>query len=452
MGDNQYLTLPAAAYASSHRREQRAWYVYDWANSAFSTTVVSGLFGPYLTELVRVAAGPDGHVDLLGVPIDSRAVWEWLMALSVATQALAMPLVGAIADYGRLKKLLLGVMAYIGAAATVGMYWLEGDRWLLGCALFLVANLAFGTATLLYNAFLPEISGPAERDAVSSKGWALGYAGGGLLLAMNLWLFTQAPAFGLSEADAARISLGSAGVWWAVFTVVPLAVLRSRGPGKSLPAGQSYLGAGVRQLRHTLAKARRLPDTLTFLIAYLVYNDGIQTVIVFAGQFGRMELKLEYSSVLGAFLLSQAMGVVGAISFQHIAGRMGNKRAVMLALVVWTLLMVYVAAGVSTKQEFYLLVAAAGFVMGGSQALSRSIFSFLIPKGQEAEYFSLYEISDKGSSLLGPVVLASVLGATGSFRIGALAIAVFFVAGFGILAKVDVLRGAAAAGNEVPPK
>jgi UMF1 family MFS transporter len=434
---------------TSRRREQRAWYVYDWANSAFSTTVVSGLFGPYLTELVRVAAGPDGRVELLDVPIHYLAVWEWLMALSVATQALAMPLVGAIADYGRLKKLLLGVMAYLGAGATVGMYWLEGERWLLGCALFLVANLAFGTAAMLYNAFLPEISGPAERDAVSSKGWALGYAGGGLLLAMNLWLFTRADVLGISEAKAARISLGSAGVWWAIFTVVPLAVLRSRGGGKRLPAGQGYLRTGVRQLRHTLAKARRLPDTLMFLIAYLVYNDGIQTVIVFAGQFGRVELKLEYSAVLTALLLAQVVGVAGALSFQHIARRMGNKRAVMLALVGWTLTMVYVAAGISTQGEFYLLVGAAGFIMGGSQALSRSIFSFLIPKGEEAEYFSLYEISDKGSSLLGPVVLGSVLAATGSFRIGALAISVFFVAGLGILARVDIRRGAAAAGNEL---
>jgi UMF1 family MFS transporter len=437
---------------SSRQREQRAWYVYDWANSAFSTTVVTGLFGLYLTELVNLSAGPDGRVELLGVPIHYLAVWEWLMALSVATQALAMPLVGAIADYGRLKKPLLGVMAYIGAAATVGMYWLEGERWLLGCGLFLVANLAFGTAAMLYNAFLPEISGPMERDAVSSKGWALGYAGGGLLLAINLLLFTQAKALGISQAEAARISLSSAGVWWAVFTVVPLAVLRSRNPGKFLPARQGYLVTGVRQLRHTLAKARCLPDTLIFLIAYLVYNDGIQTVIVFAGQFGRQELKLEYASVLGPLLLSQVVGVLGAVSFQHIAGLMGNKRAVMLALAVWTLLMVYAAAGVSTKREFYLLFGLAGFIIGGSQALSRSIFSFLIPKGEEAQYFSLYEISDKGSSLLGPVVVALVLGATGSLRIAALAIAVFFVAGLAILAKVDVRRGAAAVGNEVPPK
>jgi UMF1 family MFS transporter len=182
----------------------------------------------------------------------------------------------------------------------------------------------------------------------------------------------------------------------------------------------------------------------------LVYNDGIQTVIVFAGQFGRVELKLEYSAVLTALLLAQVVGVAGALSFQHIAGRMGNKRAVMLALVGWTLTMVYFAAGISTQGEFYLLVGAAGFIMGGSQALSRSIFSFLIPKGEEAEYFSLYEISDKGSSLLGPVVLGSVLAATGSFRIGALAISVFFVAGLGILARVAIRRGAAAAGNELP--
>ena len=385
----------------SRLREQRAWYVYDWANSAFSTTVVTALFGPYLTELVRAAASPNGRVEVLGVAVDYRAVWEWLMALSVATQALAMPLVGAIADHGRLKKRLLAVTAYIGAGATVAMYWLEDGSWLLGCALFLVANLAFGNSMLLYNAFLPEISGAAERDAVSSKGWAVGYAGGGILLTLNLMLFLRADALELSQAEAARISLASAGVWWAVFTVIPLALLRSR-PGKSLPAGQGYLITGIRQLRRTLTKARRLPDTLIFLVAYLVYNDGIQTVIVLAGQFAAVELKLGYASVLGAFLLTQVVGIPGAIGFQRIAAYIGNKRAVMLALVAWVLMMLYVFFGVTTKEEFFLLSAVAGFVMGGSQALSRSIFSFLVPKREAAEYFSLYEVSDKGSSLLGP--------------------------------------------------
>jgi len=435
---------------NSRRREQRAWYVYDWANSAFSTTVVSVLFGPYLTELVRVAAGPSGRLEIIGFAIDYRAVWAWLIALSAVTQALAMPLVGAIADYGRLKKPLLGATAYVGAGATVGMYWL--DHWVLGCVLFLVANLAFGSSVLLYNAFLPEISGAAERDAVSSKGWALGYAGGGLLLALNLLLLTRAQGLGMSQAQAARINLASAGVWWAIFTVIPLAVLRSRGPNKNLPAGQGYLTTGVRQLRQTLKGARRLPDTLRFLIAYLVYNDGIQTVLALAALFPGVELKLEYSAVAGSFLLSQVVGIPGAIAFQHIAGRMGNKRSVMLALVVWTLAMLYVfAGGVRTATELYLLAALVGFIMGGSQALSRSIFSFLIPNGEEAEYFSLYEVSDKGSSVLGPAVLALVLDATGSFRIGALAIAVFFVVGFGILARMNLPRGAATAGNELPP-
>jgi UMF1 family MFS transporter len=415
--------------------------------------VVAVVLGPYLTELVAAAAGPTGRVELMGVEIDYRSLWGWLLALSAVTQALAMPLVGAIADYGRLKKLLLGATAYVGAGATVGMYWLDYGHWVLGCLLFLAANLAFGSSVLLYNAFLPEISGPDERDAVSSKGWALGYAGGGLLLAMNLLLFTRAAALSISQAQAARISLASAGVWWALFTAIPLAVLQSRGPAKSLPPGKGYLATGVRQLRQTLRKARRMPDTLTFLIAYLVYNDGIQTVLALAALFPVVELKLDYSAVAGSFLLSQIVGIPGAITFQHIAGRIGNKRAVMLALVVWTLAMLCVyAGGVSTSTALYLLAALVGFIMGGSQALSRSIFSFLIPKGEEAEYFSLYEVSDKGSSVLGPAVLASVLDATGSFRIGALAIAVFFVVGFGILASVNVRRGAAAAGNDVPPR
>lgn len=437
---------------SARVSEQRSWYAYDWANSAFYTTVVVTLFGPYLTALAEAAAGPDGRIELIGIRIGYQALWPWLTAFSVSTQALSMPLVGAVADYGRLKKRLLGVMAYVGAAATVGMYFLDGDRLLFGCALFIVANFAFGNSILLYNAFLPEISGPAERDAVSSKGWALGYAGGGLLLAMNLLLLSRTSALGMSEGQAVRISLGSAGLWWAAFTLIPLFGLRSRGPSKILPPGQSYLGAGLRQLRHTLAKARRLPDTLLFLIAYLVYNDGISTVFVLATQFGNAELGLAYGSLLGAILLAQVVGVVGATVFQYIAAWIGNKRAVMFALIIWTLTTLYVFAGVSTETEFFALAAVVGFVMGGSQALSRSIFSFLIPKGEEAEYFSLYEISDKGSSLVGPVVLGAVLEATGSFRLGALAISIFFLGGLAILSRVDVRRGALDAGNDPPAK
>lgn len=435
----------------SRKREQRAWYIYDWANSAFPTTVVTLFFGPYLTILARESADTAGQVHLLGMSIAHQAVWPYLVSLSVFTQVLALPLVGAIADYGSLKKPLLGVTAYTGAATTVAMFVLVGGQWLLGCLLFLIANFAYGASIVLYNAFLPEIASPGERDAVSSNGWGLGYVGGGLLLALNLLLYSNAASLGISETLAVRISLASAGLWWALFTIVPLLGLRGTASGKSIPPGQGYFLTGLRQLTGTLRKARALPQTLLFLIAFLIYNDGIQTVLTLAAQFGQEELGLPMSVLTASILLSQFVAFFGAIGFKYVAAWVGNKQAVMAALAVWTLTLLYVYFGVRGERDFYLLAAIVGLVMGGSQALSRSIYSFLIPKGQEAEYFSLYEVSDKGTSWLGPLILARVLELTGSFRKGVLSIAAFFLIGLVILARVNVRDGAQQAGNAPPP-
>ncbi|MCW5981003.1 MAG: MFS transporter [Bryobacteraceae bacterium] len=431
------------------RREQRGWYFYDWANSAFMTTVVTLFFGPYLTSLAKAAAGEDGYVAFAGLRITPQAVWPYLVSASVLTQVLALPLVGAIADYARRKKEMLGLLAFAGAGATLCMYLLEGDAYLFGAALFLVANFAFGASVVIYNSFLPEIAGPDERDAVSSNGWGLGYAGGALLLVLNLVLYARADDFGITEGQAVRLSLASAGAWWGVFTLIPLATLRNRG-GKRLPAGDNYVTAGVRQLVHTLRRARAFPQTLLFLVAYLVYNDGIQTVINLAAQFGQEEVGLPLSALTTAILISQIVAFFGAIAFKYVAFAIGNKRAVMVSLVIWSGTLFYVYAGVHSAGEFYLLAAIIGTVLGGSQALSRSIFSFLIPKGQEAEYFSLYEISDKGTSWLGPLFFGLALDFTGRYRTAVLSLIVFFLVGMALLAFVDVRRAAAEAGNAPP--
>jgi len=440
---------PAGAAVHS-KREQRGWYFYDWANSAFPTSVVTLFFGLHLTGLSRAAAGPDGYVHLLGLRLAPEAVWSYLISLSVLTQVIALPLLGAIADYGRKKRQLLGVTAYTGAIATMLMFFLQGSNYLLGCALFLVANFAFGGSIVIYNAFLPEIAGPEERDAVSSNGWGLGYLGGGLLLALNLLLFNRTEALGISDGVAIRISLASAGIWWAVFTVIPLVTLRNRDTGKTLAQGESYVSAGLRQLRRTLSDVRHYPHTLLFLLAFLIYNDGIQTVLNLAGQFGGDFLGLSASVLAGAILVAQFVALLGALGFKYVAAWMGNKRAVMMSLVIWCFTLVYVYGWVETAADFYLMSAIVGLVMGGSQALSRSIFSFLIPPGQEAEYFSLYEISDKGTSWLGPMFYGLALQFTGSYRTSIVLLIVFFLIGLALLTKVDVRRGAIAAGNEPP--
>jgi len=432
---------------ASVRREQRAWFVYDWANSAYASTVVTLFLGPYLTAVAKAGAGADGYIHPFGVTVDPRSLWGYLVSISVLSQVLVLPLVGAIADYGRRKREILGALAYTGAIATMGLFFVEGSNYLLGAALFLVANLSFGASMVVYNAFLPEIAAPEERDSVSSKGWGVGYLGGGLLLALNLAFLSNAEKLGITKGMAVRISMGSAGLWWALFTLVPLAVLRNRGAQRALPAGETIFGVGFRQFRHTVAGLRRYPKTLLFLAAYLTYNDAIQTVIAMAGQFGSDDLKMPMEQLTLAILMVQFVAFGGAMLFNWISTRVTAKRAVLGALVVWTGVLGYIYPAVSTPAEFFVMAGLVGLVMGGSQALSRSLFSLMIPAGKEAEYFSLYEISDKGTSWQGPLVFGLALQMTGSYRLAALSLTIFFVVGFALLSRVDVDAAAAEAGR-----
>lgn len=430
---------------ASLKREQRAWFMYDWANSAYSSTVVTLFLGPYLTAVAKAGADASGYIHPFGIPVDARSLWGYLVSLSVLSQVLVLPLVGAIADYGRRKREILGALAYTGAIATMCLFFVEGANYLLGAALFLIANLAFGASMVVYNAFLPEIASPAERDSVSSKGWGIGYLGGGLLLALNLGFLSFAGELGISKGMAVRISMGSAGLWWAAFTLIPMAALTNRGAQRTLPPGESLFGVGFRQFSHTIRNMRRFPKTLLFLAAYLTYNDAIQTVIAMAGQFGSDELKMPMEQLTLAILMVQFVAFAGAMAFNWLSARVSAKRAVLAALVIWTGVLAYIYLAVSTPAEFFIMAGLVGTVMGGTQALSRSLFSQLIPPGKEAEYFSLYEISDKGTSWLGPLVFGLALQWTGSYRLAALSLAVFFVIGFLLLSRVNINEAAAEA-------
>ncbi len=428
------------------RREIFGWYIYDWANSAFYTTVVTVFLGPYLGSIAKNAARLGGETNVyiypLGIKVYYDSFYPYVMALSVALQVIFLPILGAIADYSHRKKQMLAATAYAGALATMGLYFLQGANYMLGGGLFILANLSFGASIVFYNSFLPDIASADRRDQVSSIGWAIGYLGGGLLLFLNLILFSKAESLGLSTGQAVRISLASSGAWWAVFTIVPLAALKRRQSVKQLPEGQSYLKAGFQQLGHTVKRARRYPHTLLFLIAYLLYNDGIQAVIALASSFGKDELKLSEATLVQVILMVQFVAFFGSLLFNYVAKALDARRAIMISLVIWTGVLVYAYGFLETQTQFYLLGAAIAIVLGGSQALSRSVYSLMIPKGQEAEYFSLYEVSDKGTSWLAPLLFGLALQLTESYRIAILSLIVFFIAGLLLLALVDVGKAA----------
>lgn len=437
--------------AGTLRRERRGWYLYDWANAVFHTTVLSVFLGPYLTTVAGAAADRAGFVYPLGIPVRAGSFFPYIVSLSVILQVVLLPVVGAIADHSGRRKLLLGIFAYVGALCTAGLFFLQGEAYLLGGVLFLIANMAYGASVTVYYAYLPDLAGADERDAVSSRGWAIGYIGGGLLLALNLVLFTAHDALGVGEGDAVRVCLASAGVWWALFTIFPLRMLRRDGTG----AAAGPLAPAVRhsfgQLWTTLKGMRAYPLTLAFLAAYLIYNDGVQTVITLAATYGQQELKLGQTVLISAILMVQFVAFGGALALGRLAARYGAKRVVLGSLLVWAALIgTAYALQAGQAWQFYALAAGIAIVLGGTSALSRSLYSHLIPAGKEAEYFGLYQISDKGTSWLGTFVFGLTLQFTGSYRSAIVTLVAFFLIGFVLLALVNVERAIRAVGNPVP--
>ncbi|MDF5756725.1 MFS transporter [Spongiactinospora sp. TRM90649] len=450
------MTAPAALddTPAARKREQRGWYWYDWANSAFPTTVMTVFLGPYLTTAAETAAAGRAYVDVLGLDVRPSAYYSFVVGVAAVVQIIVMPVAGALADHTGRKRELMTLFAYLGAGATLCFWFVTGGAYLLGGLLFVVGNVGFAAAFVIYNSFLPEISTPADRDRVSARGWGFGYLGGGLLLAINLALFLQADALGLESATAARIALASAGLWWGGFTIIPLLRLRNR---RALARGSETAGQAVgrsfRQLGRTIRDLRRYPLTLAFLVAYLIYNDGVQTVIAFSATYADQELKLPQEVRIGAILMVQFVAFGGALLLGRMARSFGTKRVVLGALVAWTAVVAvayFLPQGAALP--FFALGAAIAIVMGGTQALSRSMFSHVIPAGKEAEYYSLYEISDKGSTFLGSFTLGLALQYTGSYRLGIMSLMIFFVVGFVLLALVNLPKAIRAAGNEVPER
>jgi len=458
----------------SNKREIFGWAMYDWANSAFSTTVVTVFLGPYLASLATASAQaqylaargsawtPEAGLPLLAYlgnfPIAPDSFFPYCVSLSVLLQVLFLPVLGAIADYSQRRKQLMQFFATLGGVSATLLFFVQGDLWWLGGLFFIVANLAFGASMVFYNSYLPDIAPEEERDRVSSYGWAMGYIGGGLLLLLNLVFYQFRESLGVPTGLAVRINLASSGLWWLGFSLFTWTRLQSRHSHRELPAGENYISIGFRQLSSTLREIGHYPETLKYLLAYFLYNDGIQTILSVSATFAAAPVinggvGMETGTLTMAILMIQFVAFLGALLWGKLAQKVGAKRAILISLVIWAGVTIYAYGGMKGENrvaEFFVLGGFIAIVMGGSQAISRSLFAQMIPSGREAEFYSFYEVSERGTSWMGPLLFGLMNQIFGNLRIAILSLIFFFVMGLILLPRVNVEKAIADAKRALP--
>jgi UMF1 family MFS transporter len=450
---------PMDDVALERRAQQKAWNWYDWANSAFYTTVLTVLFGPLMITVAGRAAGcgesPDDTcsktVSVLGLHLAAGSLPSYLTSFATIASAFILPVIGAVADRSARKKWHMGGFAWAGALAGALLFFLRGDHWQLGAVAVVVSSILGGCSLVSYYAILVDISTEDERDLASSRGWAFGYLGGGILLLVNLVIVQGHDAFGLGKELAVRLSLLSAAVWWALFTIIPVRRLCDAPPRALEPTGGGVLQRSFGQLWATLREMRSFPMTLTFLLAYLFYNDGIQTVIYSASIYGSKQLHFSDSVLIAAILMIQFVAFGGALFFGRWASRYGAYRCLLAGTFAWMVIVVLAMFLPARNVGLFLAIGVAiALVMGGTQALSRSFFSLLIPRGREGEYFALYNACERGTSWFGTLLFGLVFQLSGSYRPAIVSLVVFFVLGAFFLLRLDPRRGIEEAGNAVP--
>lgn len=456
------------AEADALRREQKAWNWYDWANSAYYTTVLAVLFAPYMITVAGRAAGCGNSADetcsktvnVLGLHLAAGSLPSYLTSFATIVSAFLLPVVGAIADRSSRKKWHMGVFAWAGAFVAALLFFLSGDHWQLGAVAVVVSSILGGCSLVSYYAILVDISTEDERDRVSSSAWAWGYLGGGLLLAINLVMVELHGTFGMGKEMAVRLSMLSAALWWAVFTVIPVVRLPNRPALGVLPEAGGLMRRSFGQLWATLKELRVYPMTMTFLIAYLFYNDGIQTVIGSAATYGEKQLHFSETVLIATILLIQFVAFAGALLFGRWADRYGAYGCLLWGTIAWMVIVILAmflpakgAGSLMVPLLLFLAVAIAiAVVLGGTQALSRSFFSLLIPRGREGEYFALYNACERGTSWFGSLLFGVVFQVTGSYRPAIVSLIVFFLLGAIFLLRLDPRRGIAEAGNAMPQR
>jgi MFS transporter, UMF1 family len=431
--------MPLLERLGLHRPELRAWAMYEWATTGMWAVVVATIF-PIYYQTVAAAALPG--------PI---AVRNFALAttLGIVLVAVPAPILGAITDRAGLKKPLLVAFATVGIAASGLLFFVQEGDWLLGLAFFVLVNVGANGSMVFYDALLPHVARPHEVDRVSTGAFAIGYLGAGLLLAFSL-LVIQAPGlFGLPEGTLpTRLSFVAVGVWWAVFAV-PLLRRVAEPPPETLPGevvGGGAVRFAVRRIVATFRSLRSYRNAFLLLIAYLIYGDGIGTIIRMAAIYGA-ELGIAQHHMIGAIVMVQFVGVPFSFLFGTLAGRIGTKRALFLGLLVYAGITV-LGYFMTTAVHFWALAFLVGTVQGGTQALSRSLYASMIPAYKSGELFGFYGVMDKFAGMMGPTVMGLVAAATGSTRLGILSVLAFFVLGAAVLALVDVEEGRRVARDE----
>ncbi|TCS94251.1 MFS transporter [Hazenella coriacea] len=411
------------------KKVTRSWAMYDWANSAFATTIMAAVMPIFYSDVA--GQGLDRNI--------STAYWGYTQSIALVFVVLLSPILGAIADASNSKKQFLRFFTYMGVIASILMFTIGEGQWVWASILVVIGTLAFSGANVFYDAFLPEIAPEEKQDYVSSQGYAYGYIGGGILLAINLLMISKPDLFYLSSIGAIQVSFLSVGIWWFVFSIPMFRNVHEK-PAPAIAVSVSRKVAnGFRSVGQTLREIKKYPELLKFLVAFWFFSDGINTIIKMATIYGR-EIGIGQNDLISALLITQFVGIPCTLFFGKIAEKLGAKLTLIITLFIY-LCIVLLGYFMTSPIHFYLLAIMVGLVQGGSQALSRSIFGRLVPAQRNAEFFGFFGLSGKFAAIFGPFVFGLMGQLTGSSRAGIASLSLFFIIGIVLLIMVNIEKG-----------
>ncbi|MGM8215946.1 MFS transporter [Bacillaceae bacterium W0354] len=413
------------------KKLQRSWMMYDWANSAFATTIMAAVLPVFYSGVA--AKGLDENT--------ATAYWGYTQSIAVLIVAVLAPVLGAIADYSATRMKFLRFFAYMGMIGSILLAFVNEGNYILASVLFIVGSVGFSGGNVFYDSFLPRIAKKDEVDKVSTWAYAFGYIGGGLLLAVNLLMIMKYSWFGFpSETVATQAAFVTVGIWWFIFSL-PLFKNIKEEPREEPKEKRtkSYIKIGFGRIGETFKTLTHYKQLLIFLLAFWLFSDGISTIIRMATIYGK-SIGIGSTDLIAALLITQFIGIPCTFLFSNLAKKVTAKKALTFALIVYTAIVV-LGYFMTSAIHFYLLAVCVGFVQGGAQALSRSIFSRMVPVNKEAEFFGFYGIMSKFSAILGPLLFGLTIELTGSSRLGILSLLFFFIAGIILLQFVNIEKG-----------
>lgn len=430
------------------------WILYDFANSAFATTVLAVIFNQYFALVVAGGeSGSDWNIPLIGtVNIPGASMWSLVVAISTGLVALSAPLFGAMADRGMLRKAFLFFYCYLGVLGTLGLYFVNEGDILLGGLLFMIANFGFAGGNVFYNSFLVDITEVKHYGRVSGTAWGIGYLGGGLCLVLNLIMLKYPHLIGFAEGSfGVQECFLVAGLWWGIFAIPTMIWVKEKKTERIIEPITVLFKASWLNVLSTFRKIKEYKQLVRFLFAYLCFNDGIETVIIMASIYGAQEVGMQAGELVLFFIMVQATGFVGAMFFGYLADKLSNKLVLMITLHVWLIVVVWAFfLGIywDVKTEYYIIGVLAGIVMGGSQSIARALQASFTPNEHSAQFFGFFAISGKFASVFGPLFFGAMIMLFQDIRIAILSIGLFFVIGILILRVVDEKEGVSVAHKE----